>query len=55
MAPSSKEITQWLVALNSGDQTAFDQLISLAQGDLRRPAKRHMRQERGRKRRGLTA
>jgi len=54
MAPSSKEITQWLVAWNNGDSAALDQLIPLVHEELRRLAKRYMRQERGRERRGVT-
>jgi RNA polymerase sigma factor (TIGR02999 family) len=54
MAPSSKEITQWLVAWSNGDQTALDQLIPLVHEELRRLAKRHMRQERGRERGVIT-
>src|SRR5262245_13694243 len=54
MAPSSKEITQWLVAWSNGDRAALDQLIPLAHEELRRLAKRYMRQERGRGRRVAT-
>jgi len=54
MAPSSKEITQWLVAWSNGDSAALDQLIPLVHEELRRLAKRYMRQERGRERRGVT-
>jgi len=54
MAPSSKEITQLLVAWSNGDQTALDQLIPLVHEELRRLAKRYMRQERGRDRHGVT-
>jgi RNA polymerase sigma factor (TIGR02999 family) len=54
MAPSSKEITQWLVAWSNGDQTALDQLIPMVHEELRRLAKRYMRQERGRERRVIT-
>ena len=54
MAPSSKEITQWLVAWSNGDQAALDQLIPLVHEELRRLAKRYMRQERGRERRVVT-
>jgi hypothetical protein len=43
MAPSSKEITQWLVAWSNGDQAALDQLIPLVHEELRRLAKRYMR------------
>jgi RNA polymerase sigma factor (TIGR02999 family) len=54
MAPSSKEITRWLVAWSNGDQTALDRLIPLVHEELRRLAKRQMRQERGRERRVIT-
>jgi len=54
MAPSSKEITQWLVAWSNGDSAALDQLIPLVHEELRRLAKRYMRQERGRERHGVT-
>jgi RNA polymerase sigma-70 factor (ECF subfamily) len=54
IAPSSKEITQWLVAWSKGDQTALDQLIPLVHEELRRLAKRYMRQERRRERRVVT-
>src|SRR5215470_10623527 len=54
MAPSSKEITQWLVAWSNGDSAALDKLIPLVHEELRRLAKRYMRQERGRERHGVT-
>jgi RNA polymerase sigma-70 factor, ECF subfamily len=54
MAPSSKEITQWLVAWSNGDRAALDQLIPLVHEELRRLAKRYMRQERGRERHVVT-
>jgi RNA polymerase sigma factor (TIGR02999 family) len=54
MAPSSKEITQWPVAWSNGDRAALDQLIPLVYEELRRLAKRYMRQERGRDRRVVT-
>ena len=54
MAPSSKEITQWLVAWSNGDSAALDQLIPLVHGELRRLAKRYIRHERGRERHGVT-
>jgi RNA polymerase sigma factor (TIGR02999 family) len=54
MAPSSKEITRWLVAWSNGDRAALDQLIPLVHEELRRLAKRYMRQERGRDRRVVT-
>ncbi len=54
MAPSSQEITQWLVAWSDGDETALDQLIPLVHEELRRLAKRYMRQERRRERHGIT-
>jgi RNA polymerase sigma factor (TIGR02999 family) len=54
MAPSSKDITQLLVAWSKGDRAALDQLIPLVHEELRQLAKRYMRQERGRKRRVVT-
>ena len=54
MTPSSQEITQWLVAWSNGDQAALDQLIPLVHEELRRLAKRYMRQERRRERHGVT-
>src|SRR5262245_5526802 len=54
MESSSKEITQWLVAWSNGDQTALDQLIPLVHEELRRLARRCMRQERRRGRRVVT-
>jgi RNA polymerase sigma factor (TIGR02999 family) len=54
MAPSSKEITQWLVAWSNGDSAALDQLIPLVHEELRRLAKRYMGQERRRERHGVT-
>jgi len=54
MTPSSQEITQWLVAWSNGDSAALDQLIPLVYEELRRLAKRYMRQERGRERQGVT-
>ena len=54
MASSSQKITQWLIAWSNGDQTALDQLIPLVHEELRRLAKRYMRQERRRERHGVT-
>jgi len=54
MAPSSKEITQWLVAWSNGDSAALDQLIPLVHEELRRLARRYMRQERRREHHGVT-
>src|SRR5262245_45783162 len=54
MAPSSKEITQWLVAWSNGDSAALDQLIPLVHEELRRLARRYMGQERRRERHGVT-
>jgi RNA polymerase sigma-70 factor, ECF subfamily len=54
MTPSSQEITQWLVAWSNGDSAALDQLIPFVYEELRRLAKRYMRQERGRERHGVT-
>ena len=42
MTPSSKEVTQWLVAWSNGDSAALDQLIPLVHEELRRLAKRYM-------------
>jgi RNA polymerase sigma factor (TIGR02999 family) len=54
MAPSSQEITKWLVAWSNGDSAALDQLIPLVHEELHRLAKRYMRQERRRERHGIT-
>jgi len=54
MTPSSQEVTQWLVAWSNGDSAALDQLIPLVHEELRRLAKRYMRQERRRERQGVT-
>jgi RNA polymerase sigma-70 factor, ECF subfamily len=54
IGPSSKEITQWLIAWSNGDQAALNQLIPLIHKELRQLAKRYMRQERGRERRVVT-
>ncbi len=54
MSASSHEITQWLIAWSNGDQTALDQLIPLVHEELRRLAKRYLRQERRRERHGGT-
>jgi RNA polymerase sigma factor (TIGR02999 family) len=44
--PSSKEVTQLLLAWNSGDQAALDQLIPLVHEELHRLAHRYMGRER---------
>jgi RNA polymerase sigma factor (TIGR02999 family) len=54
MTPSSREVTQWLVAWSQGDQAALDRLIPVVHQELRRVAKRHMRKERWRGQHGLT-
>jgi RNA polymerase sigma factor (TIGR02999 family) len=54
MTPSSQEITQWLVAWSNGDSAALERLIPLVHKELRRLAKRHMRQERRREQHGVT-
>jgi RNA polymerase sigma factor (TIGR02999 family) len=54
MTPSSRKITQWLVAWSNGDQTALDQLIPLVHEELQRLARRYMRQERRREHHGVT-
>jgi RNA polymerase sigma factor (TIGR02999 family) len=45
-APSTQEITQLLVAWNNGDEAALEQLAPLVQGEMRRLARRYMRDER---------
>jgi RNA polymerase sigma factor (TIGR02999 family) len=54
MRPSPQEVTQWLVAWSNGDSAALDQLIPLVHGELRRLAKRYMRQERRLEQHGAT-
>ena len=54
MSPSTHDVTGWLVAWRSGDQTAFDKLVPLIYRELHRLAKRHMRRERGLANRGQT-
>jgi len=54
VSPSSREITQWLVAWSDGDQTALDHLVPLVSKELRRLAKSHMNRERRRKPQGVT-
>lgn len=42
MAASQQQITQLLVAWSKGDQAAFDELMPLVYGELRRMARRYM-------------
>ncbi|MEW6209796.1 MAG: sigma-70 family RNA polymerase sigma factor [Acidobacteriota bacterium] len=44
--PSTNDVTQLLLAWNSGDEAALDQLMPLVYDELRRAAKRYMRRER---------
>jgi len=44
--PTNKDVIQLLLAWNSGDQSALDQLMPLVYDELRRAAKRYMRRER---------
>jgi RNA polymerase sigma factor (TIGR02999 family) len=46
MTSSPKEVTQLLVAWSEGDPAALDRLMPLVYAELRRMARRHMRQER---------
>ncbi len=43
MTASQHQISQLLIRYNNGDQEAFDQLIPLIYGELRKMAKRYMR------------
>jgi len=45
-APASHEVTQLLLAWSEGDQGALEQLMPLVYAELRRLAKRYMRNER---------
>jgi RNA polymerase sigma-70 factor, ECF subfamily len=54
MTPSSREVTQWLLAWSQGDQAALDRLIPVVHEELRRVAKHHMRKERWWGKHGLT-
>jgi RNA polymerase sigma factor (TIGR02999 family) len=54
MPPSTNDVTGWLVAWRSGDQTALDKLIPVIYEELHRLARRHMRRERGMANRGQT-
>lgn len=45
MAANSREITELLVSWNNGSPTAFEDLVTLIYPELRRLARRHMRQE----------
>jgi RNA polymerase sigma factor (TIGR02999 family) len=44
--PSTKEVTQLLLAWSDGDQAALDQIIPLVHGELHRLARRYMQGER---------
>jgi RNA polymerase sigma-70 factor (ECF subfamily) len=52
--PSTNDVTGWLVAWRSGDQTALDKLVPVIYQELHRLARRHMRRERGVANRGQT-
>src|ERR1017187_3457818 len=52
--PSTNDVTGWLVAWRSGDQTALDKLGPGIFQELHRLARRHMRRERGVANRGQT-
>src|SRR5437870_11749762 len=45
MSASPQQISQLLVAWSNGDQAALDQLMPLVYGELRRMAKRYMRDQ----------
>ncbi|HKP86737.1 MAG TPA: sigma-70 family RNA polymerase sigma factor [Blastocatellia bacterium] len=45
-ASSSKDVTQLLLAWNSGDPSALDQIIPIVYEELRRVARRYLRRER---------
>ncbi len=45
-APSTQDVTQLLLAWGNGEQAAFDQLMPLVYEELRKQAKRYMRQQR---------
>ena len=45
--PSTAQVTNLLVAWGQGDEAAFEQLIPVVHGELRRIARRHMGGERG--------
>ena len=47
MKPSPDEITQLLLDWSDGDRASLDQLVPLIYDELRRLARRYMRQERG--------
>jgi RNA polymerase sigma-70 factor (ECF subfamily) len=44
--PSTKEVTQLLLAWSDGDQAALDQIIPLVYGELHRLARKYMQRER---------
>src|ERR1039457_6634347 len=55
MHPSTNDdVTGWMVAWRSGDQTALDKLVPVIYQELHRLAQRHMRRERGLANRGQT-
>jgi RNA polymerase sigma-70 factor (ECF subfamily) len=54
MPPSTSDVTGWLVAWRSGDQTALDKLVPVIYRELHRIARHHMRRERGLANRGQT-
>lgn len=54
MAPSQQTVTQWLIAWSEGDEAALDHLTPIIYEELRRLARRYMRQERRRAPRGVT-
>ena len=45
MAPSSQEVTQWLIAWGDGDEAALERLIPLVHEELRRLARSKMAQQ----------
>jgi RNA polymerase sigma-70 factor (ECF subfamily) len=54
MAPSTQDVTGWLIAWSSGDQTALEKLVPLVYDELHPLARRNMRRERGLAQRGQT-
>jgi len=54
MPPSTSDVTGWLMAWRSGDQTALDKLVPVIYEELHRLARRQMRRERGLANRGQT-
>jgi RNA polymerase sigma factor (TIGR02999 family) len=45
--PSTAQVTQLLLAWGDGDEAAFERLVPMVHGELRRIARRHMGHERG--------